>query len=209
MRIDNSNGKPYYTQRNNELHPMSACNVTAMINALVAAGWKLPETKEQPEDALLAFIQTNEECEKLWIKNDPLKQIPPNQWHNVLSLGVNLWLNLPIASINWKTNVVDIVEHLMIGGTCIASGLFPTTEGHFVAIVGTTYEPLDGSVSNFIIDDPWGDYRTNYKIKNGNSIEMLFEDYEKIIKPIDKKEKWVHFIKKSPARPRNGELSPV
>lgn len=39
MKKNNSENKPYYTQRNNKLKPNGACNVTSMIAALSAAGW--------------------------------------------------------------------------------------------------------------------------------------------------------------------------
>ena len=64
MEINNSAGKPYYTQRNNQLKPNGACNVTAMIAALLAAGYAVEqlatERFRQPEDALMDFIVHDE-----------------------------------------------------------------------------------------------------------------------------------------------------
>ena len=43
MTKNNSKNKDYFTQRNNELKPNGACNVTSMINALNAASWPVAQ----------------------------------------------------------------------------------------------------------------------------------------------------------------------
>ena len=96
MTVNNSAGKPYYTQRNNQLKPGSACNVTAMIAALLAAGYAVEqlatEKFRQPEDALMDFIVHDERTLALWKVLDPTGHCAPNEWHPVLALGTNLFL---------------------------------------------------------------------------------------------------------------------
>lgn len=79
MQINNSQNKPYYTQRNNEIKPGSACNVTAMIMALSAAGWPVDRLSDsahsQPEDALMFFLCNDRSVRDAWLKVDPSRRI--------------------------------------------------------------------------------------------------------------------------------------
>ena len=88
MTQNNSKDKPYYTQRNNRLKPNGACNVTAMIAALCAAGWAVEqlatEQYAQPEDALMHFILADSRVDAYWKKVDPAGHYAPNEWHPVL-----------------------------------------------------------------------------------------------------------------------------
>lgn len=201
MIINNSLKSPYFSQRNNKITPWAACNVTAMVDALCAAGWKLPGPfgDEQWEDALLTFIRCNAECAALWKRLDPSGQFPPNQWHAVLALGANLWVDA--RAVQFKTDAVaaEILNHLIDGGTCVQSGSFPKTSGHVVAVVGVDYVDVDDPLINgFIIDDPWGDYKTGYASQKGNDVFMPMKDWLAIMRAEGKPEKLCHFVRRAP-----------
>ena len=177
QKVNNSKDKPYYTQRNNRLKPYGACNVTSVIAALSAAGWPVKRlaTDEdgQPEDALMRFILSDGETLALWRKLDPIGRHDANEWHPVIEFGEN-----------WE--IRDIEKIIMDGGAFVASGVFAAegkkTIGHVVAVVGFRTDE-DGSVTHFVLDDSWGDYRTEYKIQNGNDVEMPAADFMKLLRP--------------------------
>ena len=96
MKNNNSLGKPYYSQRNNVLKPEGACNVTAMVSALSAAGWPVEKFSDekytQPEDALMHFILADPIIDREWHRIDPPSRYAPNEWHLLLAMGTNMLL---------------------------------------------------------------------------------------------------------------------
>lgn len=208
---NNSLNKDFYTQRNNELKPEGACNVTAMINALSAAGWPVEklatEKYSQPEDALMNFILTDNAIAVAWKRLDPARNYPPNEWHPLLAKGANLYLKkcglladgedavFFSESRPWS-DIIDVIDN---GGAAICTGTFTTATkkaiGHVIAIVG--YEKNDqGIITNFIVDDSWGDYRDGYKTKNGNDVKMPVEDFLCLMRPRNLFSKIMHVVKK-------------
>ena len=215
MTVNNSAGKPYYTQRNNQLKPGGACNVTAMIAALLAAGYAVEqlatEKFRQPEDALMDFILHDERTLALWKVLDPSGHNAPNEWHPVLALGTNLFLRERglvgkcVDAVEWGEwrSKSQITETIKNGGAAVLSGLFPAggrkTIGHVVACVGFK-EDDEGNLTHFIIDDSWGDYRTEYADHNGNNVEMSLEDFNSKIRHCGADNKMAHLIKKAVAK---------
>lgn len=215
MTKNNSEGKPYYTQRNNRLKPNGACNVTAMIAALVAAGYAVgtlaTEQYPQPEDALMHFILSDKRVDAYWRRIDPIGRCAPNEWHPVLAYGTNLFLRErgvvgndtePVAWSEQHT-VREIVQVIEDGGAAVLSGVFlaegKQTIGHVVAAVGFKTDE-NGRLTHFIIDDSWGDYRTEYKNRNGNDIEMPLEDFQTKIRHCGTDCKLAHLVRKAVAK---------
>lgn len=204
--VNNSDGKPWYTQRNNELSPGSSCNVTSMISGLVSAGWPdsdFPKGKyKQYEDNLLDFIRSNPQVQRRWDQIDPKHAIPPNQIHELLCLGTNLWLaplNGPKIVLRWDLRLNDIVAAIDQGGTVVMSGRFQDAKsgeiGHIVTVVGYQAEE-SGEVTHFILDDPWGDYQSLYKIQRGDDIFMPVSHWLSMIRDQNKAVKFGHVIPK-------------
>jgi hypothetical protein len=194
--VNNSLGKPYFTQRNNYLYPSSACNVTAMVSGLSAADWPLPKGKfAQPEDNLLNFIRENPEVQRRWDKIDPKHTIPPNQWHELLCLGTNLWLNTKRIKLYWNLLIEEVVKAIDTGGAVVMSGKFRAANseiGHIVPVVG--YQSEGSTVTHLILDDTWGDYRTLYNNHHGDDVAMAIPDYMSFIRPLDEARKWGHIV---------------
>lgn len=214
MTQNNSKDKPYYTQRNNRLKPNGACNVTAMIAALCAAGWAVEqlatEQYAQPEDALMHFILADARVDACWKKIDPKGMYAPNEWHPVLALGTNLFLREKglvgkcVDAVEWGEwrSKSQITETIRNGGAAVLSGLFPAggrkTIGHVVACVGFK-EDDEGNITHFIIDDSWGDYHTEYADHNGNNVEMSLEDFNSKIRHCGADNKMAHLVRKAAA----------
>ena len=209
MKNNNSLGKPYYSQRNNVLKPEGACNVTAMVSALSAAGWPVEkfsdETYKQPEDALMHFILADPVIDREWHRIDPPSRYAPNEWHPLLATGANMLLRKCRLLAPYETAVIfgenrslaDFTAAIDAGGAAVVSGLFETQAGrvigHVVSLVGYNKDSA-GKLSSFIIDDPWGDYRTKYANANGDDIEMPVADFMRIMKPRNAAHKFGHIV---------------
>jgi hypothetical protein len=201
--INNSDGKPWYTQRNNQLSPGSSCNVTSMVSGLASAGWPFPAGKfNQEEDNLLDFIRSNAQVQRRWDVIDPQHKTPPNQIHELLCLGTNLWIasmgGQPIV-LRWDLRLPDVVRAIDDGGTVVMSGRFQDYRsgeiGHIVTVVG--YQATDaGETTHVILDDPWGDYETLYKVQRGDDVFMPVADWLHMIRDQDKPVKFGHVIPK-------------
>ena len=204
MRIvNNSDGKPYYSQRNNELSPGSSCNVTSMVSGLVSAGWPLPAGKfKQPEDNLLDLIRSSPVVQRRWDAIDPGHKTPPNQIHELLCLGTNIWvehLGGPKIELLWRLYIADVKKAIDEGGAVVMSGRFQDAKsgeiGHIVAVVG--YQAADaGEVTHFILDDPWGDYETLYKVQRGDDVFMPVSDWLSMMRERKDPFKFGHVIKR-------------
>jgi len=199
--VNNSDGKPYYSQRNNELSPNSSCNVTSMVSGLVSASWPLPAGMyKQPEDNLLDFIQKNFAVRKRWMELCPKQDIPANQIHETLCLGTNLWLEQlrgPKIVLLWALGLADIKKVIDDGGAVVMSGRFQDARsgeiGHIVPVVG--YQADDeGFVTHVILDDPWGDYESQYQIQRGDDIFMPVNDWLSMIRDQGQAKKFGHVI---------------
>jgi len=201
--VNNSDGKPYYSQRNNELSPNSSCNVTSMVSGLVSAGWTLPTGKfKQPEDNLLDFIRSSPIVQKRWDVIDPQHKTPPNQLHELLCLGTNLWiehLGGPKIELLWCLYPADVVKIIDKGGAVVMSGRFQDVKygelGHIVAVVG--YQATEaGELTHFILDDPWGDYTTMYQVQQGDDVFMPIADWLSMMREQKSPYKFGHVVKK-------------
>ena len=202
MSKNNSEGKPYFSQRNNKIKPSSSCNVTSIINALSSAGWPVQQMVPagiQPEDSLMHFVMTDNSCHQMWRRLDPSGNYPPNEWHPVLAHGTNRWLakngyaGNPVTFFD-SVEMHEIKSAIEAGGAAVMSGVFPSVDGvlnHVVAVVGY-------SGNDFIIDDPWGDYRDKYVTIQGNDIPLSQDAFYSLLKPAGAKKKWAHLVKQNP-----------
>jgi len=202
--VNNGEGKPYYTQRDNAIKPESSCNVTSMIAGLSAAGYPLERFAPaggQPEDALMRFIMTDPATLNRWKQIDPRGEIPPNEWHPVLAFGTNRFLQTmgidsPPVTFFEAASREEIIAAIDAGGAAVISGYFPrdgkTSMHHVVAVTGYG---TDAGNFYFIIDDPWGDYRTGYKSYNGKNIRLPAAAFGALIKPQGAAKKWAHIIR--------------
>jgi len=220
-RVNLSKPADYYSQRNNRIRPLETCAPTSMIDALVASGIALPETDdEQPEDALTHFLEHDPRVidfyrnnDQAWIREFYAAGRPPNEIHPVLAYGTNLWLGRPdLVRFTWSATVTGIAIALRRGSAVVVSGEWPCAMrdgsikeiGHVVAVVGfetaqdTVREDphLDGElISAFIIDDPYGDYRTLYRERRGDDVVCSLADFKAYTKTRFQSEaKLAHFI---------------
>ena len=201
--VNNTVGKQWFDQRDNDLVPSGACNVTAYRAALSAANWpELPRGKyAQCEDNFLDFIRTSPQVQQRYKQIQPNKAFPPEQIHELLCLGANLWLEPlkgPEIILRWNLRLNDITQVLDNGGAVVMSGRFYDHKageiGHIITVVGYVTDESGKEVTTLLIDDSWGDYRDLYKTRAGASISMPVADFMSQIREQDNPVKFGHVV---------------
>jgi hypothetical protein len=183
----------YYTQVNNKSYPETSCKNTSVIMALNQAGYDVEvkqlelETlaaKIQPEDVLteLAFFRGYRQFAQKhapWFFDGMKPKVPLNEIPQITVKTVNdLFGN--VAKLAEHYNLKYITDKLKDGYGFAALGRIVTPNGklykHVVSIAG--YETdKSGKVTNVIIDDPYGAYKTNYEYKAGNDVKVPVREF--------------------------------
>ena len=211
-----SEGHKYFTQRDNKIKPFATCNTTSMCMALTYSGVKMPEKKddEQYEDLLTNYLRTNKDVLAYYKKIDPVeyaawisapdnpKLTPPNENHAVLSYGTNLWIGQKVTSFSTVTPLDSLIKDLIQGRASVLSGLWAGFH-HIVCMVGfvstqqdvLTADSIDlTQITDIIVDDPFGSYKTKYQDVNGNDIRVPYKDFLTITREYNSTKKWAHVI---------------
>ncbi|MDR1389183.1 MAG: C39 family peptidase [Treponema sp.] len=190
-----SSGKDNYSQRNNEVRPLSSCNTTSMVmatsysNELWGRFWESPFCNKykqfsQPEDRLQQALID-------W-KLEPTS-------HYDLMKGYNKFMGGSIDSFSVSAPLKELIDELLSGRPWVASGTFPGWPepekkplGHIVCVVGMHYETNPYKPAAMIIDDPYGNTMNNWK-GSGNDIVIPFEKFAAWFKPVNNGEIfWAH-----------------
>lgn len=215
MRSQNFNfskDSEYHSQRNNELIPHGSCNTTSMVMALLQAGWKLPcPGGIQPEDYLTEFLRGEKGYEALrrlapWAVDRSSvgeKYIyPPNEVHACLAWAVNTIIGTDVCQFMIDIDIDEMAGLLAGGFGIVLSGAFPVGDGELHHVVSLSGYDIDktGLTDRFIIDDPYGNWKTRYLNIHGNNISMTREEFISIMKEQNNTKKWAHII-----RPQVGE----
>src|SRR5574344_2184822 len=152
----------YFSKRNNEIDPMNSCATTNMVQALSILGYTFPDdTKyKQPEDRLINFIRTDErvlsfykEKHALWYnawKNGEKDCNNPNEVHDVLSYGTNLWMGKKVTEFVEYYNVNNLPKQIFNMKPVVMSGKFNNLN-HIITLVGLMIP--SNIYENKIVDD--------------------------------------------------------
>ncbi|MGD9679021.1 MAG: C39 family peptidase [Vulcanibacillus sp.] len=216
--INNSTDKKYLTQRDNVIRPLETCTPTSVVMALTYSGIQTPLSKNQLEDDFITFMNTDSRVidfyknnPENWIRQLYIKKVPANEIHVVVAYSANLWVNQEkIVRFTSTASLRNILQHLFIGNCCVVSGKWPYLNknnekifiDHVVCVVGfkTTQTKIKNreidieKVTDIIIDDPFGNYQTLYEDHNGNDIYMPINDFNSIVKDVNRLTKWCYFI---------------
>jgi len=203
MIINNSHGFDNWSQRKNLNEPFATCNVTACINAAQSSGHDVMACRkglaDRPADDLLLFIKSDVDCNKSWESHDPNFEIPINQWMSPLALGLSKWLgNIKYAEFKMSDWAV-MRDNIIKGGCCVVSGKYKTVKksiDHITALVGINYDETTLKVSEWIMDDSYGDYHTRYETQIGNDIIMPHSDFITMLKEQNSSAKRCIFVYK-------------
>ncbi|MDC7225203.1 MAG: hypothetical protein PQJ61_00400 [Spirochaetales bacterium] len=209
-----SKDSEYHTQINNERFPNGSCNTTSMIMAVKQAGHKTDFTNEdeQPEDVLtellvfseLAYSKAREIAPGVWNEKQGLPRIPLNEVHVMLEWGINYLMKKEVDMFVMGVKIEYIIQKLYEGCGIMMSGEIPfrnMTIGHMVSIAGyitidDEKEPSIDNVSHFIMDDPFGNFRTDYRDTRGNNIKITVDEFIRFFKDTKSRtKKWAHIIR--------------
>jgi hypothetical protein len=205
MVFNYSKDNDYHTQLNNRRLPLSTCNTTSMIMALKQAGVALPFPKDiQPEDYLTDFLRSPEAYRKMkeitpWFFDRETGKaiLPPNEVHQMLEWGVNTLLKRQLDRFSTEVPVETIISHLIKGGGVVLSGEFRLKNRnlhHIVSLAGFVTDENE-DITHFIIDDPYGNFRTDYQDQHGNNITITRDEFTAIFKPTGNETvKWAHLV---------------
>ena len=195
---------PYlYIDRELKINWASLCNVHVLGMGLIYTGWydkyineinsKYPEFSRFPDKLAKHIIESERvrEYYKLRFPKDSSKffngedgALIPNEVHNVLSFGVNDFMNLGAityfsTNVSWKEILHELIyRNCPVGISGKFSGL-----NHMVLCVGCVYSTLDNGlypgtnqVPEFlIVDDPFGKTYEYQKGLSGNDVWIPFK----------------------------------
>lgn len=189
-----------------------------MVMGLKQAGWEFPHPQGvQPEDHLTAFLRGDAGVEALrrlapWAVDKATGDLlfPPNEVHAVLTWGVNELMGQEVSSFRTDWDVDGIIASVTEGCGVVLSGRFPLAGGgelrHMVSLSGYRIKSVrDGSqvgmpprfnqLDQLYIDDPYGDWNTNYNDHHGNNSPMTPEQFMQIMNTSGSRQKWAHIIR--------------
>ncbi len=209
MIFNYSKDSDYHTQLNNRRLPLSTCNTTSMIMALKQAGAEPPfplkgEDDIQPEDYLTDFLRSPESYRKMkeltpWFfdRVSGKATVAPNEVHQMLEWGVNTLRRKKVDKFSTGVSIETIIAHLIKGGGVVLSGEFRLKNRnlhHIVSLAGFVTDENE-DITHFIIDDPYGNFRTDYQDQRGNNIRITRDEFIVIFKPTgNNKIKWAHLV---------------
>ena len=208
-----SKDSEYHTQINNLSIPIDACNTTSVIMASKQAGHKPIFTPEgvQPEDYYTDFLLKSPVSRERMETRYPWfvqQKIPANEVHEMLEWGINYLMTWDIDKFSMEVCIETFASKLLEGCGIVLSGLFPVKKkrlAHIVSLAGfitidDDKHPTLDNISDFIIDDPRGNFRTDYLDVRGNDIRIIKEEFINIFKDTKSQtHKWAHVIR--PAKP--------
>lgn len=207
MTINVSKDSDYHTQLNNKLVPLASCNTTSAIMFLLACGLELPVANgQQPEDALTALLETpGAYAQQKKLAPWSLGQFRPQEVHIVLDWGINTVVGADVCKFRDSTTQGRLVYELAHGRAAIVSGRF-TAAGHVVCLVGVDTDQADAGdvqtaddvelerIRAWIIDDPYGDWHTDYKDQHGNNVRFTPDEFTRLTQQYYQNKKWAHLF---------------
>ena len=206
MRHNFSRNSDYHTQRNNVHVPFAACNRTSMVMGFKQAGYPFPKSvgDRQEEDAAYEDVFDTDDARAYQAKVAAwsVGAYPPDQVHAVLEWGFNNWLAAGEPADTFRTNVRadEMVSTLLAGGGVVLSGNFPLPSGsigHIVSLAGYVgYDGEKDQVIRWIVDDPYGNWHTDYKDHHGNDVDFSTGEFTDIFDRKRNQQYWAHLIKK-------------
>ena len=138
----------------------------------------------------------------------------PNEIHLVLAYGANKWLGCTSAvTFHDRLKITDIIKEIIVfNRPVVMSGTFPYvynsgkvgTIGHINVLVGIIFDTKRINVNSlnfnsqktiddlaerkdviFIFDDPYGDYKQNFKAGTENDVLIPYTDFIKYYKELN------------------------
>lgn len=207
VTINRSIRGEYHTQRNNAHIPHAACGVTSKAMWYKYHGFDLfPPAGMQPEDWFIDLLRT-ERADDYMRAHFPwaVGEFPPQEVHGML-----VWLDTEIVgrTVSRFDNTYPFrmhLWHLTQGDVLLWSGYFNDRLHHIVCGVGFHTEQTDidqveqptdidtKAVTALIMDDPYGNWRTDYQDHRGDDVTMPVDVWHRTMKPLGSSAKRAHY----------------
>lgn len=171
-----------FSQRDNENHPWTTCNVTAMCQALHILDYVFPKGSFlQPEDNLYTFLHKDSFLQKMYKESPYTRSFEPEEIHAILVEGANRWMNKVVARTATYLNRTTVERTLDEGHLILLSCRMPYFKGtpmnHIVTCTGYNDEGV-------FICDSYGDYHDLYANRKAvRDCFMSWEDFTCYAKP--------------------------
>lgn len=209
----------YIDEITNKKIACNMCNVTSYCMAYSYTGGAFPpigsSKYSQEEDRFLEFLRNSKDVLNYYKnlnlayynswKNNEKDCYPPEQIHDVLNYAFNLWVGWKSATFIPNASIDSMIKEIITNNKpMVVSGKFGKLN-HIVVLTGVVVDKeainninsvnLLKFVKSFIIDDPYGDFRTEYSSYKGNDVRMTSEQFLSIFKPVDNRlNKMCHFF---------------
>jgi hypothetical protein len=155
----------YLSQRDNSNVPNGTCNVTSLATVMQFWGFT---SSHQLEDELFLMLET-EEAQTFFKKN-----FPSLQNYNARNVHGMLGWCARKHGLKWEYKALD-PAFVREKAPVIISGKF-TSFGHICVLLGFTYN------GDWIVHDPYGDWNTDYKNKQGAYRVYNKEDCNRLVR---------------------------
>lgn len=221
VTINRSRDSEYHTQRNNKEIPFSSCNTTAYVMAAKQAGIEITAVPDgtQPEDYFTRHMLTEAKFDEMarrfpWSYVDKGKDgfewlYKPNMIHEMLAEGFNELVGYKAANFDTHRSLETLAGAIVAGNGVVLSGKFPYRGGvlnHIVSLAGFVTSQADveqkrvsvdtGQITEWIIDDSFGNPLTDYTDHCGNNVHLTREQFNGWLKRQgDVNAKWAHIIR--------------
>jgi hypothetical protein len=177
----------YHTQINNKKVPLTSCFATSVIMKLSIQKIKIYDvcnykhdvnyfenvTGWQPEDYLTSILCTDEAKDYFEkIAGRRPKNNEQRFYYTVVEWAVNKILCRKEVVKYKKISIQEIMKNIDRKIPVVCGGKF-TSSGHMVCVVGYTKDSI-------IIDDPYGNYHTDYRDSKGNNIEISLDLFNQL-----------------------------
>jgi hypothetical protein len=133
-----TNRENYYCQTNNLYKGNSACQSTAIIQALDILGYKSFFRTDfmQPEDSLKHFIDTDTEVLSLYKRSHGTTDIPPSEWADCIEFGTNKWIGKKVTTFISLLPFDRIISEIKSNRPVVVSMRYENIPGHYVTVAG-------------------------------------------------------------------------
>lgn len=187
----------YFSQRNNQIRPQAACMPTA--RAMFYRGNDIPYQSDPKgrytDDDYFMSLLNQPKAKKLAKKKYPWAVkggklfLPPNEIHGMYHSFLDpLVCGRRVSDFRTDLTIEEYYGAILRGEVIMTSGSFPGIPGHAFCVIG--WDDFD-----FILADPWGDFRTGYqKGQTGYGVRMSQPEFMDHVKPAGKPEKWGHVL---------------
>jgi len=191
FQINLSKDGDYYTQLNNTVYPLEACGPTSAANCLATIGMDKIPGDGSLDDRIMAKLRSSE-AYNLMAQITPwaIKRYEPNEVHLMLQWAVNKLVGKNVDRFTEYGTLEYCAFNIAACRPLIMSGSF-TRGGHMVAVVGFTSFQHESDfkdemkidfdlLSEFIVDDSYGNYFTHYQDHRGNNIKFSVDLFNKL-----------------------------